>query len=63
MWKVFSFPILWNMYRLENKKLISSQMSSSHFFFLFLIGNKSNIIDEKRNGKYKVFIMMNTGKQ
>ena len=26
-------------------------MTSSHFFFLFLIGNKSNIIDEKKERK------------
>ena len=26
-------------------------MTSSHFFFLFLTGNKSNIIDEKKERK------------
>ena len=31
-------------------------------FIYFLINNRSNIIEEKRKEKYKLFMMMNTGK-
>ena len=31
-------------------------------FIYFLINNRSNIIEEKRKQKYKLFMMMNTGK-